>query len=121
MSLSNSTGLSRGNGLVWLEGGLGSGGLTSASPVNVTPPAITGTPEVGETLTVTPGPWQGQATITYAYQWYDTDGIIVGETAETFELTEDQEGLLVYVVETATNALGSAAQESASVGPVEPA
>jgi hypothetical protein len=119
--IDSSTGLARGNGLIWLQGGLGAGGLTAASPVNVTAPAVTGTPQVGETLTVSDGTWQGQATLTYAYQWYDSNGAIGGATANTFELTGDQEGLLVYAAVTASNGLGTARQLSNSVGPVDPA
>ena len=44
--------------------------VTSASgPVNTSPPSISGTPQVGATLTSTTGAWTGTAPISYARQW----------------------------------------------------
>ena len=58
-------------------GGVGTGNASSTSvPTNQSPPTITGTTEVGSTLTATTGTWNGTTPITYTYQWRrcDTDG-----------------------------------------------
>lgn len=57
--------------------------------VNTVAPAITGTAQVGETLTVSNGTWTGTpAPSGYAYQWLADDEDIEGATASTYELTE---------------------------------
>src|SRR4051794_25465829 len=39
------------------------------APANTTPPAVSGTPAVGSTLSASTGSWTGTAPITYSYQW----------------------------------------------------
>jgi len=41
---------------------------SAAAPANTTPPALTGTAKVGQTLTVSNGTWSGSPT-GYTYQW----------------------------------------------------
>lgn len=83
-------------------------------PENLVPPAITGAPEVGQTLTVTPGTWSGEPTPTLTYQWFrgdkgdETNAIpIPGATGLTYELTEEDEGSVIFVRETAVNRVGA--------------
>src|SRR5256885_735892 len=38
-------------------------------PVNTSLPTVTGTAQVGQTLTASPGSWSGTQPISYAYQW----------------------------------------------------
>ena len=47
---------------------VGASARTAAAPSNTTPPAVTGTPKVGQTLTVSNGTWTGSPT-GYTYQW----------------------------------------------------
>ena len=103
----------------------GSANATSASvgPVTATPPpptppsntvapAISGTPEQGDTLTATTGTWIGTAPITYTYLWSD------GSTGASDTMTASNVGKNVSVTVTGTNAAGSTSATSSSVGPV---
>lgn len=80
-------------------------------PENSVAPAITGTPEVGQTLTVTPGTWSGEPSPTLTYQWFRDDGDdaipIPGATGLTYELTQEDEGSVIFVRETAVNRVGA--------------
>jgi hypothetical protein len=75
------------------------------APTNTALPAITGVPEVGETLTATSGAWSGRPA-EYAYQWY-ADGVeIEDETDPTLLILEGMVGAIITVGATATNAAG---------------
>jgi hypothetical protein len=101
----------------FVNGGLVNGGLvhremrgpiraTSAlAPVNTARPAITGTPDIGETLTVSTGTWSNTPT-SYTYQWKRDGSAIVGETANTYVIESVAGGLSCEV--TAINTAGSA-------------
>lgn len=93
------------------------GGLPSA-PANTTPPAITGTAKVGETLTVTPGVWTGREAPTLSYQWSADGDPIEGATGTTYEAVEADEGAEITVTETARNWAGQASETSAETDPV---
>ncbi len=49
--------------------------LLAAGPTPSSQPVITGTLQVGERLTASPGRWSAESTITYAYQWYRCDAL----------------------------------------------
>jgi hypothetical protein len=91
------------------------------APVNTVLPAITGTAQVGETLTTTNGTWTGSGTITYARAWKRDDVAIGGATALTYVLVEADEGALITCTVTATNAGGSTEATSAATAEVIPA
>ncbi|GAA5482053.1 hypothetical protein [Haloferula sargassicola] len=55
---------------------------------NLTPPSISGTPQVGETLTRTAGTWQSEDSVTG--EWY-LDGAATGETGATYTIPETAE------------------------------
>lgn len=90
----------------------------NAIPVNTVLPAITGTAQVGQTLTTTNGTWTSKSAATYARQWL-ADGVnIAGATATTYVPVTDDVGKTITVVVTATNANGSATATSAATAEV---
>lgn len=98
-----------------------------ASPSNTVAPSVTGTAQVGQTLTTTNGTWTGSPT-GYAYQWqraddsgFTTNVTNIGSDQNTFVLTASESGKYVRCVVTATNAGGSTAANSNVVGDVLPA
>jgi hypothetical protein len=54
------------------------------APVNITLPAITGTPTVGQLQTATPGTWSGTPAPTFTYQWRLDAVDIPGATLATY-------------------------------------
>ena len=102
------------------------GPVTVAKPANVTAPVLTGTPEVGSTVSVTNGTWSGSPT-SFAYEWWRcipsggggcAPSKIAGAASNTYVLTAAELTGTVYVKVTATNDGGSASAVSSSVGPV---
>ena len=88
-------------------------------------PAITGTAQVGETLTVdTSGiaDADGLDNATYSYQWMAGGTDIPGATRSSYTLTEDDEGLSIQVWVGFTDDAGNEeALASAATGTVSPA
>jgi hypothetical protein len=85
---------------------------TQLAPVAVSPPAITGTAQQGQTLTATPGSWTaGDATFSYRWQHCDAAGAncadVTGATTQTYAVTATDVGTTLHVVVTATNRFGS--------------
>jgi hypothetical protein len=95
-------------------------------PANTTAPAISGTPMVGETLTVQAGAWNEAATATRAYQWQRCDengedcDDIVGATGTTYMLATEDESMTLQVAETVTNTAGASTAISDPTGKVAP-
>ena len=92
---------------------------STATPSNTTPPSITGTAVLNETLSAVRGSWTGTPPITFALAWQrcDTGGgscaSIPGQTGQTHVVTADDLDRTLRVLETATNAEGSASAQSA--------
>ena len=82
-------------------------------------PVLSGTAQVGETLTVTDGTWNN--TPTYSYTWLRNGVVITGATAATYVLAPADEGATIRARVTATNASGSFTASSNVLGPVIPA
>jgi hypothetical protein len=75
-------------------------------PTVTVQPAITGTPDVGATMTTTDGTWAAGVTVT-GRQW-TRDGVpIAGATGSTYVLTSADAGPRIGVTVTATNAAGT--------------
>lgn len=81
-----------------------------ASAVNSVAPVVSGTAQVGQTLTTTTGTWSGSPT--YTYQWFAAGVAIPGATASTYVLAAGQVGKVVKAVVTATNAYGAITKDS---------
>ena len=82
------------------------------APQPVTPPAITGFPTPGHTLTGTQGTWTGDGeSFTYAYQWQrcDTTGLNCGSATagSTYDVTAADLGSRLRLQVTATSLIGS--------------
>lgn len=93
-----------------------------AAPTNTAVPTISGTLEVGQTLTANPGTWTGSPS-SYAYSWLrgGSGGVEVG-TASTYVLQAADEGEVMAVEVEATNANGTSAPAiSANTAAVQPA
>ena len=88
------------------------------APTNTTPPTVTGTAKVGETLTAGDGTWSNTPT-SYAYQWLRCNGggnscvNVANGTQKTYTLVGVDAGNTMRVRVTATNTDGSASAVSA--------
>lgn len=87
-------------------------------PVNTVSPAITGTAQVNETLTVSNGTWTAAPTATYSYQWNRAGVAIPDATASTYVVVEDDIGSTLTCTVTATNVSGTASKTSAETAAV---
>jgi hypothetical protein len=97
------------------------------SPMNVVAPALSGTAQVGRTLSASNGTWSGSSPMSYAYQWQDCDSSgascvsVGGATASSYMLGSGDVGHTVRVMVTATNSggVGVASSEHTAVVTVE--
>jgi hypothetical protein len=93
-------------------------------PTNTAPPTISGTPEVGQTLTAGPGTWNGTTTPTFAYRWQRCDAqgnncaSIAGATAQTYTVQSADVGATLRFVVAATDSSGSNSATSSQTGAV---
>jgi hypothetical protein len=91
-----------------------------SAPVNTVLPAITGTAQVGETLTATPGTWTGRETPSLSYQWNVDGSPVPGANALTYQPVAADEGDTITVTVTGTNWAGAASATSAATSAVAP-
>ncbi len=90
----------------------------SVAPANTDPPLVSGTPEVGKTLTTTNGKWSGTTPLSFSYQWRRcnkgggscTD--ISGATDNTYTLQDADGSNSVRAVVSAKNGDGTASSTS---------
>lgn len=88
----------------------------AAAPVNTSPPTVSGTPKVGEQLTVSDGTWSGTPT-SFSYRWQRCSSStsctnITDATAKTYTIRAADAGNTLRAVVTATNADGSSTANS---------
>src|SRR5207237_3898602 len=94
-------------------------------PKSTSPPTISGTPQVGQTLTAGNGSWSGKPT-RYLYQWRRCDSSgnncnpISAATSSTYTATSNDLGNALKATVTASNSGGTASAGSAPT-PVVPA
>jgi hypothetical protein len=97
----------------------------AAPPANTTPPSITGTPRVGETLTAQNGTWTNSPTA-FQYQWQRCGGAgagcvaVPGAVQKTYLLTAADASRTMRVQVLAVNADGSSTARSGPTGVVAP-
>jgi hypothetical protein len=98
---------------------------TAAPPTNLTRPSVSGTPQQGQTLTLTRGTWN-DPTATISDQWErcsapTTCTAISGQTGTTYVLTAADVGQTIQVSETATATDGTkTTATSVATAPVKP-
>lgn len=99
----------------------------SAPPLAVTPPSISGTTYVGDTLTATPGEWIGAADATRSYQWLrcaldnpNSCTPIPGATSSTYVVQPDDLTASVSVARVEVTAPGHAQPGTARSGSSAP-
>lgn len=94
----------------------------AGKPTNVAAPSISGAAATGQTLTASPGTWQGDSSITYQWELCDSAGakcaVVAGATSRTNTITASAQGDTFRVLVTATNAAGSTTVASAQTGVV---
>jgi hypothetical protein len=88
--------------------------VTPATPANTTPPVISGTPAVGQTLMCLTGTWSGSQPITYSYQWLQDGNPIPVQTNNTYVVQSGDQGQSLTCQVTADNGIGTATQTSAA-------
>lgn len=93
------------------------------TPIELTAPVVTGTPDVGQTLTVTPGTYTN-TDVAHGYQWQRCDATgancvaIAGATTSTYVVSNDDAGATLDVVETATDRFAAPTATSAATAAV---
>jgi hypothetical protein len=105
----------------------GSAAQANYAPANTAAPTISGTPQVTQALTATPGTWSSDTTPTYTYQWQQCDAsgnscsAIAGVTTTTYTVRSTDLAKTLRVVVTATNPSGSSSATSNQTAAVTPA
>jgi len=87
------------------------------APSNTSVPTISGTQNVGSTLTTTNGIWNNTPS-SYTYQWKRSGTNISGATSSTYTLVSADQSATITCAVTATNVTGSATATSAATGSI---
>ncbi len=94
--------------------------VPGSPPEDVEPPTVTGVPQVGETLTCSPGLWRGKPSPTLTYQWLINDQEVPGATEPTFVTEADDLNANVSCEVIATNTEGSSEAWSENAPQITP-
>jgi hypothetical protein len=86
----------------------------SVPPSERTGPALTGTPQPGQTLTCTPGTWSGSPAV-FSYQWLRDGATLAGATGPAYDVTAGDAGHALSCQEIANNFAAAASATSPSV------
>jgi len=95
-------------------------GVIGSAPTSLAPPTLTGTMEVGQTLSAEPGRWTGTGPLVYTYVWQRCSragascASLAGATWSSYTLGADDLGSRLRVLVTASGPLGSATAASAA-------
>lgn len=92
--------------LVLLAPGMAAGAIPPApTPTSSSPPAVAGTPALGQTLTCSPGTWANNPSA-FAYVWLRDGSPIAGQTASTYVVQSADRGHSISCTVTASNSGG---------------
>ena len=91
-------------------------GVAVGTPANSAPPVISGGPAVGATLTASAGTWTGDPTPTITRQWLRNGVPVPGATGSTLSTAGYADEDVITLIETATNAVGTASASSNAIG-----
>jgi hypothetical protein len=98
--------------------------VAPVKPANAALPVVSGTAQVGRSLSASSGSWTGTAPMTYGYQWEDCDStgaactVIGGASGSGYTLKSSDQGHTVRAVVTAANSVGSGSASSAQTAVV---
>jgi GDSL-like Lipase/Acylhydrolase family len=87
-------------------------GKNTSKPINSALPAITGTAQVGQTLTASAGTWTNSPS-SFTYQWHNEGSPISGATSSTYVLQTSDLGALITVHVVASNEAGASTPATA--------
>lgn len=99
------------------------GPIVQGLPTILSPPALSGIPQLGETLSATEGTWTGAPT-SFAFQWYSCDAAVTscaaigGATGRDYAVAAADVGRRLNATVVAANATGSSVEEPSAATPV---